>query len=42
MLVAQAEEQFQWWTGERPPAGVMRGAATARLREFSVDEDHVV
>ena len=24
MLVAQAQEQFHWWTGTRPPAGVMR------------------
>ncbi len=27
MLVAQAQEQFQWWTDVRPPAGVMREAA---------------
>ena len=27
MLVAQAREQFQWWTGTTPPAGVMREAA---------------
>jgi shikimate dehydrogenase len=26
MLVAQAERQFQWWTGQRPPAGVMEAA----------------
>ena len=24
MLVAQAQEQFEWWTGTRPLAGVMR------------------
>jgi 3-dehydroquinate dehydratase/shikimate dehydrogenase len=42
MLVAQAEEQFRWWTGARPPAGVMRDAATRRLSEFAVHEDHVV
>ena len=24
MLVAQAERQFEWWTGRRPGAGVMR------------------
>ncbi|HZP48785.1 MAG TPA: shikimate dehydrogenase [Vicinamibacterales bacterium] len=33
MLVAQAHEQFQWWTGTRPPAGVMREAALKRLAE---------
>jgi len=42
MLVAQAEEQFQWWTGVRPAAGVMRGAATERLAEFAIDEHHFV
>jgi 3-dehydroquinate dehydratase/shikimate dehydrogenase len=42
MLVAQAEEQFHWWTGERPPAGVMQRAATTRLSEFAVNADHVV
>jgi 3-dehydroquinate dehydratase/shikimate dehydrogenase len=26
MLVAQAERQFEWWTGRRPGAGVMRAA----------------
>ena len=31
MLVAQAERQFEWWTGVRPPAGVMRAAAEKRL-----------
>jgi len=42
MLVAQAHEQFQWWTGVRPPAGVMREAALKRLAEFMTDENHVV
>jgi shikimate dehydrogenase len=42
MLVAQAHEQFQWWTGSRPPAGVMRAAAEKRLAEFMAHEDHVV
>jgi 3-dehydroquinate dehydratase / shikimate dehydrogenase len=42
MLVAQAHEQFQWWTGARPPVGVMREAALKRLAEFAHDEDHVV
>ena len=27
MLVAQAERQFEWWTGRPPAAGVMRAAA---------------
>jgi shikimate 5-dehydrogenase len=27
MLVAQAERQFEWWTGRRPGADVMRAAA---------------
>ena len=26
MLAAQAEQQFTWWTGQRPPAGVMEAA----------------
>jgi 3-dehydroquinate dehydratase/shikimate dehydrogenase len=42
MLVAQAREQFQWWTGTRPGAGAMREAALKRLAEFSRDEDHLV
>jgi shikimate 5-dehydrogenase len=29
MLVAQAERQFEWWTGSRAPKGVMRAAASA-------------
>ena len=29
MLVAQAERQFEWWTGQRPRSGVMRDAALA-------------
>jgi 3-dehydroquinate dehydratase/shikimate dehydrogenase len=31
MLVAQAERQFEWWTGQRPTPGVMRDAARAAL-----------
>ena len=27
MLVAQAERQFEWWTGRRPASGVMHAAA---------------
>jgi 3-dehydroquinate dehydratase/shikimate dehydrogenase len=32
MLVAQAERQFEWWTGSRPAEGVMRAAVANRLR----------
>jgi 3-dehydroquinate dehydratase/shikimate dehydrogenase len=42
MLVGQAQEQFRWWTGIEPSSKVMQAAATARLREFSTDEDHVL
>src|SRR3954469_7219936 len=42
MLVAQAREQFQWWIGTKPPAGVMREAALKRLAEFARDENHFV
>ncbi len=31
MLVAQAEDQSEWWTGRRPPAGLMREAALRSL-----------
>jgi hypothetical protein len=31
MLVAQAEQQFQWWNGLSVPAGVMRAAAEREL-----------
>jgi len=31
MLIAQAERQFEWWTGQAPVADVMRQAAHARL-----------
>jgi shikimate 5-dehydrogenase len=41
MLVAQAQEQFLWWTGTRAPHGVMRAAAEQGLREFTSNEDHV-
>jgi len=30
MLIAQAERQFEWWTGQRPRQGVMRAAAERR------------
>ena len=42
MLVAQAREQFQWWTDTKPQAGVMREAALKRLAEFVRDEDYLV
>jgi len=42
MLVAQALEQFEWWTGTKPPSGVMREAALKRLAEFMRNENHVV
>jgi shikimate 5-dehydrogenase len=32
MLIAQAERQFEWWTGMRASARVMREAAIAALR----------
>jgi 3-dehydroquinate dehydratase/shikimate dehydrogenase len=32
MLVAQAERQFEIWTGQRPPAGLFEEAATAAMR----------
>jgi 3-dehydroquinate dehydratase/shikimate dehydrogenase len=35
MLVGQARQQFEWWTGVRPPAGVMREAARMRLLDFT-------
>jgi 3-dehydroquinate dehydratase/shikimate dehydrogenase len=41
MLVAQAQEQFQWWTDTRPPAGVLRAAALKQLSEFMTDADYV-
>jgi 3-dehydroquinate dehydratase/shikimate dehydrogenase len=31
MLVAQAERQFEWWTGQKPTPGVMEAAARRRL-----------
>ncbi|MGH9143192.1 MAG: shikimate dehydrogenase [Vicinamibacterales bacterium] len=42
MLVAQAQEQFYWWIGVRPPSGVMREAALKRLAEFTRDENYLV
>lgn len=37
MLVAQAQEQFEWWTGVRPADRVMRDAALARLQATAKD-----
>jgi shikimate 5-dehydrogenase len=31
MLVAQAERQFEWWTGGAPRAGLFEEVARARL-----------
>jgi shikimate 5-dehydrogenase len=31
MLVAQAEDQSEWWLGRRPPANLMREAALTSL-----------
>jgi shikimate 5-dehydrogenase len=31
MLVAQAERQFELWTGQRPPAGLFRATADTAL-----------
>ena len=35
MLVAQAERQFEWWTGTRPPDGVMARAAREAMMHGS-------
>ncbi|HET9468076.1 MAG TPA: shikimate dehydrogenase [Vicinamibacterales bacterium] len=32
MLVAQAEDQSEWWTGKRPRPGLMKAAALATVR----------
>jgi 3-dehydroquinate dehydratase/shikimate dehydrogenase len=44
MLVAQAQEQSEWWTGHRPSHRVLRDAAEARLQAFQEEsyENHVV
>jgi 3-dehydroquinate dehydratase/shikimate dehydrogenase len=47
MLVAQAERQFEIWTGQRPPAGLFREAAAAAqksrtgLLETTYEADNV-
>jgi 3-dehydroquinate dehydratase / shikimate dehydrogenase len=42
MLVGQARQAFEWWTGVRPSAAVMRAAALNKLAEFEPYEHHVV
>jgi shikimate dehydrogenase len=42
MLVAQAQAQFEWWTGMRPDGAIMRAAAERRLSELIADEHHHV
>jgi 3-dehydroquinate dehydratase/shikimate dehydrogenase len=37
MLVAQAQAQFEWWTGRRPADRVMREAAMARLASTAAE-----
>jgi shikimate 5-dehydrogenase len=32
MLVAQAERQFDLWTGQRPPQALFAGAAAQAIR----------
>jgi 3-dehydroquinate dehydratase / shikimate dehydrogenase len=42
MLVAQAEQQFEIWTGHRPSTGVMLDAAVSRLRGFAAPHSESV
>ena len=37
MLVAQAERQFEWWTGQRPAPGVMQAAALTALGRTAIE-----
>lgn len=41
MLVAQAERQFECWTGQRPAAGVMYAAAVRALEGADISHRHV-
>ena len=41
MLVAQAERQYQWWTGQRPVPDVMPAAAAADLNQIAGIESSV-
>jgi 3-dehydroquinate dehydratase/shikimate dehydrogenase len=38
MLIAQAERQFEWWTGQRPARGVMQAAALQALGRTTTTE----
>jgi shikimate 5-dehydrogenase len=38
MLVAQAQQQSEWWTGHRPAARLMRDGAMAALNELEEAE----
>jgi 3-dehydroquinate dehydratase/shikimate dehydrogenase len=38
MLIAQAERQFEWWTGQRPVPGVMQAAAFTALGRTATTE----
>jgi shikimate 5-dehydrogenase len=40
MLVAQAERQFEIWTGQRPPAGLFQEAA-AQAARYRHETDNV-
>jgi shikimate 5-dehydrogenase len=42
MLVAQAAEQFETWTGLSPETAVMQRAASQRLSEFTTDANYVI
>jgi len=39
MLVAQAERQFEWWTGQRPLPGLMANAAREALAAAAAADD---
>jgi shikimate 5-dehydrogenase len=39
MLVAQAERQFQLWTGQRPPAGLFQAAAAGSAESSDAARD---
>jgi shikimate 5-dehydrogenase len=42
MLVAQAERQFELWTGQRPPVGLFAAAAASATgqgpREITIED----
>jgi shikimate dehydrogenase len=35
MLVEQARDQFEWWTGARPDSRLFAAAAEARVRDMN-------